>query len=78
MKWANENGLTRVHSAGGDFPELDLYEELHRHGDMTVRFYISYFLDPPELRKQDLDAVLLSRPVIVSGSPAVATERRGV
>ncbi len=29
-------------------------------------------------RKQDLDAVLLSRPVIVSGSPAVATERRGV
>lgn len=61
MKWANENGLTRVHSAGGDFPELDLYEELHRHGDMTVRFYISYFLDPPELRKQDLDAIESAR-----------------
>jgi len=57
MKWANQNGLTRVHSAGQDFPDLDLFDELHRHGDMTVRFYISYFLDPPELRKIDLDAI---------------------
>src|SRR6202163_1179317 len=29
---ANENGLTRVHSAGGDFPQLELYDELRRHG----------------------------------------------
>jgi predicted amidohydrolase YtcJ len=57
MKWANENGITRVHSAGGDFEVLDLYDELHRHGDLTVRFYIAYFLDPPQLRPQDLDAI---------------------
>ena len=61
LKWANENGLTRVHSAGQDFEELDLYDELNRHGDLTVRFYIAYFLNPPELRHQDLDAMESAR-----------------
>ena len=61
MKWANENGLTRVHSAGGDFEELDLYDELRRHGDQTVRFYVAYFLNPPQLRRQDLDAIEAAR-----------------
>jgi hypothetical protein len=61
MNWANQNGLTRVHSAGQDFEDLDLFDELHRHGDMTVRFYIAYFLDPPELRKIDLEAIEAAR-----------------
>jgi predicted amidohydrolase YtcJ len=61
MKWANENGLTRVHSAGGDFEELDLYDELRRHGDQTVRFYVAYFLNPPQLRPQDLGAIEAAR-----------------
>jgi len=57
IKWANEHGITRVHSAGGDFEELDLYDELRRHGDLTLRFYIAYFLNPPLLRPQDLEAI---------------------
>jgi hypothetical protein len=57
IKWANENGLTRVHSAGGDFPELELYDELRRHGDLTLRLYIAYFMDPPEMRPQDVEAI---------------------
>jgi len=57
IKWANANGLTRVHSAGGDFPQLELYDELRRHGDLTLRFYIAYFMDPPEMRPQDVDAI---------------------
>jgi predicted amidohydrolase YtcJ len=61
IKWANEHGLTRVHSAGQDFEELDLYDELRRHGDLTLRFYIAYFQDPPELRPQDLDAIEAAR-----------------
>ncbi len=61
MKWANENGLTRVHSAGGDFPELELYDELRRHGEMTVRFYVAYFMDPPEMRQQDIAAIESAR-----------------
>ena len=55
--WANENGLTRVHSAGGDFEEFALYDELRRHGDLTLRMYIAYFLDPPELRPKDLATI---------------------
>jgi len=57
MRWGNENGLTRVHSAGGDFESFDLYDELRRHGDLTLRMYIAYFLDPPELRPRDLAAI---------------------
>ena len=57
IKWANENGLTRVHSAGGDFPQLELYDELRRRGDLTLRFYIAYFMDPPEMRPKDVDAI---------------------
>jgi len=48
---ANKVGLTRVHSAGQDFEWLDLYDELRRNGDLTLRFYIAYFLDPPELTR---------------------------
>jgi predicted amidohydrolase YtcJ len=61
MKWANEHGLTRVHSAGGDFEQLELYAELRRQKQQTLRFYIAYFLDPPELRPGDLDAIEAAR-----------------
>lgn len=57
MKWANEHGITRVHSAGGDFEVLDLFDEMRHRGDLSVRMYIAYFLNPPELRTQDLDAI---------------------
>jgi len=57
IRWANENGLTRVHSAGQDFDDLDLFDELRRHGELSLRFYIAYFLNPPELRTKDLDAI---------------------
>jgi len=46
---ANSVGLVRVHSAGQDFEYLDLYSELRQHGELTLRFYISYFLNPPGL-----------------------------
>jgi len=57
MKWANQNGITRVHSAGGDFEELELLEELRQTKQLSVRFYVSYFLNPPELRQEDLAAI---------------------
>jgi predicted amidohydrolase YtcJ len=61
MKWANEHGLTRVHSAGGDFEHLDLYDDLRWQGQQTLRFYIAYFLNPPELRPSDLDSIEAAR-----------------
>lgn len=57
MKWANEHGITRVHSAGGDFESLDLYEEMRRRGDLYLRMYVAYFLDPPLLQQKDLEAI---------------------
>jgi predicted amidohydrolase YtcJ len=57
MNWANEHGLTRVHSAGGDFEILDLLDEMHRRGDLNLRMYVAYFLDPPQLSPKDLDTV---------------------
>jgi predicted amidohydrolase YtcJ len=62
MKWANQNGLTRIHAAGGhflssDFEDLDLYDEMRKRGDLSVRVQIAYFLDPPALRPQDIDAI---------------------
>jgi len=49
---ANRVGLVRVHSAGQDFEYLDLYNELRNRGELTLRFYIAYFLDPPGLTPQ--------------------------
>ena len=57
LKWANAHGITRVHSAGGDFEVLDLFDEMRRRGDLSVRMYIAYFLNPPQLRPQDLEAI---------------------
>ena len=51
---ANRVGLTRVHSAGGDFEYLDLFDEVRKSGDLTLRFYMAYFLDPPELKSEQL------------------------
>jgi predicted amidohydrolase YtcJ len=58
---ANRVGLTRVHSAGQDFEYLDLYDELRRKGELTLRFYVAYFLDPPELRAEDLEKIETAR-----------------
>src|SRR5437660_2204768 len=54
---ANKFGLTRVQSAGQDFDYLDLYDELRRKGELTLRFYVAYFLNPPELRPEDLEKI---------------------
>lgn len=61
MHQANKVGLTRVHSAGQDFEYLDLYNELYRKGDLTVRFYVAYFLDPPELTTDAIGKIETAR-----------------
>jgi predicted amidohydrolase YtcJ len=49
QKVANRVGLVRVHSAGGDLPDAELLQELHRAGELTVRMYLSYRATPPEI-----------------------------
>jgi hypothetical protein len=58
---ANKWGLTRVHSAGGDFEYLDLYDELRQKGELTLRFYIAYFLDPPSLTDDEINTIEAAR-----------------
>ena len=57
IRWAVQNGITRVHSAGGDFEELDVLQELRNEGQLWIRFRIAYLLEPPELRPQDISAI---------------------
>ncbi len=54
---ANRNGLVRVHSAGGDFEEFELYDELRGSGALTVRMYIAYFLNPPALKPETIETI---------------------
>ncbi len=68
---ANKAGLVRVHSAGQDFEYLDLYSDLRKSGELTLRFYIAYFLNPPGLtpaiNKQIEDARRLYNDNLISG-----------
>jgi predicted amidohydrolase YtcJ len=58
---ANKAGLVRVHSAGQDFEYLDLYNELRKNGELTLRFYVSYFLDPPGLTPESIALIESAR-----------------
>ena len=61
IREANRLGLSRIHSAGGDFQYLDLYDEIRRSGDLTLRFYIAYFLNPPELTQDAINKIESAR-----------------
>jgi hypothetical protein len=61
MREANKHGVVRAHSAGGDFEYFDLYNELRQKNELTVRFYIAYFLDPPELTPKQIDLIESAR-----------------
>lgn len=63
MVEANRVGLVRaisadgVHVQGGDFEILDLYDELRRTGQLTLRFDISKRIQPPVLTKEELRSI---------------------
>jgi predicted amidohydrolase YtcJ len=67
IKLANQFGLTRVHVLGGvnagrdDLHNVDLYEELRRNGDLTLRFYLAYRLDPPKVSDRQLQEIVEAR-----------------
>ena len=61
LEEASRLGVVRVHSAGGDFADFDLYDELLRSGQLGVRMYISYFLDPPELTPEKIELIEQAR-----------------
>lgn len=61
MHEANRFGVVRIHSAGGDFPYLDLFDQLRSNGQLTVRQYLAYFLDPPGLTPEIIEKIESTR-----------------
>jgi predicted amidohydrolase YtcJ len=67
LKHANELGVTRVHVMGGvnvgagDVADAELLEELRRNNELTVRFYLAYRLDPPEVTARQLEEIEQAR-----------------
>jgi predicted amidohydrolase YtcJ len=67
LKHANELGITRVHVMGGvnvgagDVADAELLEELRRNNQLTVRFYLAYRFDPPEVTAHQLDEIEKAR-----------------
>jgi len=60
---ANRVGLVRVHSASNlesaisDLQNADLYDELRRNGELTLRFYLAYYAVPPSLGQDQLEKI---------------------
>jgi len=64
IKHANRLGVVRVHVLGGesagrdDLHNVDLFEELRRKGELTLRFYLAYRVDPPEVRERQIQEIV--------------------
>jgi predicted amidohydrolase YtcJ len=61
IKLASRYGITRVQSAGEDFPVLSLLQQIREEGQLTVRFQVAYSLPEYQLRPQDLDTLEAAR-----------------
>ena len=46
---ARRVGLTRVHSAAYDVPELAVFARLRSQGELTLRFYMAHYLPAPQM-----------------------------
>ncbi len=63
LKEANRVGLVRVHSASdlgialSDLENVDLYNELRRSGELTVRFYLARYMETPTVTKQQIQEI---------------------
>lgn len=67
LKEANRVGLVRVHCAGNlamaesDWDNAELYDQLRRSGELTVRIYLAYYMEPPALTDQKLQQIEATR-----------------
>lgn len=67
LKHANELGITRVHVMGGvnpgegDLSDADLLEELRKNGELTVRFYLAYRVEPPRVTDEQIAEIERAR-----------------
>jgi predicted amidohydrolase YtcJ len=64
IKHANQFGVVRVHVPGSvyahkdDLQSVELLDELRRSGELTLRYYLAYRLDPPDMSDRQLAQIL--------------------
>jgi predicted amidohydrolase YtcJ len=67
LKHANELGITRVHVMGGvnpgegDLSDAGLLEDLRKNGELTVRFYLAYRVEPPRVTDEQIAEIERAR-----------------
>jgi predicted amidohydrolase YtcJ len=67
IELANQFGLTGVHglteidALRDDLHNVDLIRELQREGKLTLRFYLGYRVDPPEVTQRQLHEIIEAR-----------------
>jgi predicted amidohydrolase YtcJ len=67
MRAANRVGLVRAISPdgvsvrGGDFHALNVYDELRRSGQLTVRFDVALRIQPPALIREEVEEIKAAR-----------------
>jgi predicted amidohydrolase YtcJ len=47
IHYASSLGFTRLISAGADAERVELFDEIRQRGDLTTRFYMARFVNPP-------------------------------
>jgi predicted amidohydrolase YtcJ len=67
LKHASQLGVVRVHVMGGvnagegDLTDAELLEQLRQQNELTVRFYLAYRLDPPQMTDRQLQQIEQAR-----------------
>lgn len=57
VHYASSLGLTRLISCGGDAEQVDLFDEIRKRGQLTVRFYMARFAPTPEVTPEFIQTV---------------------
>jgi predicted amidohydrolase YtcJ len=67
LKHASQLGVVRVHVMGGvnagegDLTDAELLGQLRQQNELTVRFYLAYRLDPPQVTERQLQQIEQAR-----------------
>ena len=56
MKEAARWGLTCAHGLGGEFEELELFEQINEEGSQTLRLVVAMWIDEPGPKEKDFEA----------------------
>jgi predicted amidohydrolase YtcJ len=57
MHYASSLGVTRIISCGGDAEQVDLFDEIRKREQLTVRFYMAPFAPTPEVTPEFIQTV---------------------